>query len=549
MADESAGRWSNEEHDRFLRGLDIYGKKWTKVAEVVGTRSTVQVRSHAQKYFQKMVKGGGGSSREHLVDTGGFGLPGMPGGGIPRPYRIRSQLDVDSLRRAMPVPPPLQPFVAAGSGDIASGLYSCALSSVVDATLFSFACFKPVHYYQNRAKLDFVSFGCAHSACARAAPFSRLLTIDARHVVSRGWRRYLSPEIVPTGQDTFQGPDTGPGGEKREGGGTGLSIGLGAGLKRSLRQSDTEEDPEDEDEEEEDHPAAAAAVAAENSPINGVLFSRPGADLPCSHPGGPRGLEDYDGASAGSREDVRNSVPEWYKRGRGVGNLLEQAESLDWLVRGKGGGSNRGIRGVYLLRWLCVYSFFPPSLSGCALRAFVSFGRYVAPQTDSGCDLSSSQAKLNAPVAVRPLAYDIATSSAASSPAPSSSSASSASSSAASAAVLSAASSPRAHPPPMRASGGRVNGRSGGGRGHGSNGTGSGGPGSAAGGGNAGRGNGNGSSRAGSSNSSSGGGHGGPRQRPSWRDDHADPLPPPALHHPAHLEMTFSTMEVREGIP
>jgi SHAQKYF class myb-like DNA-binding protein len=124
MADESAGRWSNEEHDRFLRGLDVYGKKWTKVAEVVGTRSTVQVRSHAQKYFQKMVKGGNGSSREQIVNETSYALSGMPGGGIPHPYRIRSRVDTDSMHRPMPVPPRLQPFVAAGSGDIASGLYS-----------------------------------------------------------------------------------------------------------------------------------------------------------------------------------------------------------------------------------------------------------------------------------------------------------------------------------------------------------------------------------------------------------------------------------------
>ena len=51
---EKIGRWTEEEHNRFLRGLELYGKKWTKVADVVGTRTTVQVRSHAQKYFQKL---------------------------------------------------------------------------------------------------------------------------------------------------------------------------------------------------------------------------------------------------------------------------------------------------------------------------------------------------------------------------------------------------------------------------------------------------------------------------------------------------------------
>ncbi len=47
MAD-SSGRWTNEEHERFMQGLDLYGKKWTKVAEVVGTRSTVQVSASCE---------------------------------------------------------------------------------------------------------------------------------------------------------------------------------------------------------------------------------------------------------------------------------------------------------------------------------------------------------------------------------------------------------------------------------------------------------------------------------------------------------------------
>ena len=61
------GRWTESEHQRFLQGLNLFGRKWTKVAEVVGTRSTSQVRSHAQKYFAKLGKvrnqGGGGVVR------------------------------------------------------------------------------------------------------------------------------------------------------------------------------------------------------------------------------------------------------------------------------------------------------------------------------------------------------------------------------------------------------------------------------------------------------------------------------------------------------
>lgn len=53
---EATGRWTKEEHDAFLSALRIYGKEWKKVAAKVKTRTVVQTRTHAQKYFQKLQK-------------------------------------------------------------------------------------------------------------------------------------------------------------------------------------------------------------------------------------------------------------------------------------------------------------------------------------------------------------------------------------------------------------------------------------------------------------------------------------------------------------
>lgn len=53
---EHTGRWTKAEHDAFLVGLKIYGKEWKKVAAKVKTRTVVQTRTHAQKYFQKLQK-------------------------------------------------------------------------------------------------------------------------------------------------------------------------------------------------------------------------------------------------------------------------------------------------------------------------------------------------------------------------------------------------------------------------------------------------------------------------------------------------------------
>mmetsp|Transcript_1320 Transcript_1320/g.2693 ORF Transcript_1320/g.2693 Transcript_1320/m.2693 type:complete len:418 (-) Transcript_1320:86-1339(-) len=52
------GRWTREEHEAFLEGLKQYGREWKKVAQKISTRTSAQIRSHAQKYFTKLAKEG-----------------------------------------------------------------------------------------------------------------------------------------------------------------------------------------------------------------------------------------------------------------------------------------------------------------------------------------------------------------------------------------------------------------------------------------------------------------------------------------------------------
>jgi SHAQKYF class myb-like DNA-binding protein len=52
--DLNEGRWSTEEHIKFIEGLVKYGKNWKNVQKYIGTRSVSQTRSHAQKFLLKL---------------------------------------------------------------------------------------------------------------------------------------------------------------------------------------------------------------------------------------------------------------------------------------------------------------------------------------------------------------------------------------------------------------------------------------------------------------------------------------------------------------
>ena len=52
----NSGRWSNEEHNKFIEGILKYGNEWKKVQNIIKTRTSTQARSHAQKFFLRIKK-------------------------------------------------------------------------------------------------------------------------------------------------------------------------------------------------------------------------------------------------------------------------------------------------------------------------------------------------------------------------------------------------------------------------------------------------------------------------------------------------------------
>ena len=52
--DSKNGRWTKEEHNRFIDAIILYGNDWKKVQKHVATRTSTQARSHAQKFLMKL---------------------------------------------------------------------------------------------------------------------------------------------------------------------------------------------------------------------------------------------------------------------------------------------------------------------------------------------------------------------------------------------------------------------------------------------------------------------------------------------------------------
>ncbi|KAH0464561.1 hypothetical protein IEQ34_007347 [Dendrobium chrysotoxum] len=47
-------RWTKDEHKKFLEAIQLHDRAWCCIKEHIGTKTTVQIQSHAHKFVYKL---------------------------------------------------------------------------------------------------------------------------------------------------------------------------------------------------------------------------------------------------------------------------------------------------------------------------------------------------------------------------------------------------------------------------------------------------------------------------------------------------------------
>lgn len=273
---ENTGRWGEEEHQLFLQGLELFGKGWKKIAGLIKTRTVVQIRTHAQKYFQKLAKARRDCdpSKFHLDPRHRAALAGVRKRGLARRRSDGS---------FMSVAPSLQPYLKMPDvgGSLEAGLYKFLSPALVDGKA-------PCEYQRPPPDLTEVltSSKTSKGSKAKNGPGSGASSMN---VESQG--RQQAPQTTKV--NLAQAP-------------------AGSLTERLSRSSSAAAETEA-------HTFAMGSAGTDGTTTDGAE-----ASLEISSAAGAAG-EAVEGK-------VKEGPPEWYHRGADVQVLLEEAERIDWLA-------------------------------------------------------------------------------------------------------------------------------------------------------------------------------------------------------------------------
>ncbi|KAL8111279.1 protein REVEILLE 5-like isoform X2 [Apium graveolens] len=99
---KSRETWTDQEHDKFIEALHLFDRDWKKIEAFVGSKTVIQIRSHAQKYFQKVQKNG---TSEHVP-------PPRPKRKAAHPYPQKAPKNASQVTGGFQSSAPIPGFVA-----------------------------------------------------------------------------------------------------------------------------------------------------------------------------------------------------------------------------------------------------------------------------------------------------------------------------------------------------------------------------------------------------------------------------------------------------
>lgn len=115
-------KWTEEEHEKFLEALKLYGRSWRQIQEHIGTKTAVQIRSHAQKFFSKVVREPGASNAIEIP-------PPRPKRKPLHPYP-RKCADSSAVANPSMGQPKLAPISSSSGSDLENGSPVSVLSAM-----------------------------------------------------------------------------------------------------------------------------------------------------------------------------------------------------------------------------------------------------------------------------------------------------------------------------------------------------------------------------------------------------------------------------------